>query len=123
MGNLWGKIRKCCGCLSGAQEELDRVRRKKWAPKLATSLKVTGEAVSSVGSWIPGVGMIGGALKMASGVLDPKPLLSDIRKELEYQLQSMSNDLRALDDELKATKGLVLESFLLALDSRYKRVI
>ena len=116
---------QCCSCLCGckAQEKLDRVRRKKWAPKLATSLKVTGEAVSSVGSWIPGVGMIGGALKLASGVLDPKPLLSDIRKELEYQLQSMSNDLRALDDELKATKGLVLETFLLALDSRYKRGI
>ena len=125
MGNLWEKMSQCCSCLCGckAQEKLDRVRRKKWAPKLATSLKLTGEAVSSVGSWIPGVGMIGGALKLASGVLDPKPLLSDIRKELEYQLQSMSNDLRALDDELKATKGLVLETFLLALDSRYKRGI
>ena len=67
--------------------------------------------------------MIGGALKMASGVLDPKPLLSDVRKELENSLLSMSTELRALDEELKSTKGLVLESFLLALDSRYKRGI
>ena len=47
-----------------AQIKLDEVRSKPWAPPVATALEITGEAVNAVGSWLPGVGMIGGALKM-----------------------------------------------------------
>ena len=49
-----------------AQDKLEEVRHKSWAPPVATALKITGEAVNAVGGWLPGVGMIGGALKMGS---------------------------------------------------------
>ena len=47
-----------------AQDKLEEVRHKPWAPPVATALKITGEALNAVGDWLPGVGMIGGALKM-----------------------------------------------------------
>ena len=57
---------------------------------------------------------------MGSSVLDPKPLLSDIRKELQKSYLSMSTDLRKIDNELKFMKGIVHRAFMLSLDTRYK---
>ena len=57
---------------------------------------------------------------MGSSVLDPKPKLSDIRKELQKSYLSMSTDLRKIDNELIFMKGLVHKAFMLSLDARYK---
>ena len=57
---------------------------------------------------------------MGSSVLDPKPLLSDIRKELQKSYLSMSTDLRKIDNELKFMKGLVHKAYMLTVDTRYK---
>ena len=53
-----------------------------------------------IGNFLPGVGMIGGALKLAGSVFNPSAEDSDLtsmRCELQSTISSISSDLKTLD--------------------------
>ena len=145
-----------------AKDKVDKIRRHPKAPTVAAALGVTGSVVNAMGSWVPGVGMVGGALKMGASMLDPDPKLSDlhreadeiktqlessigrshralkealnnvqeeiqstyssaIRAELQSSFESMAGDLNNIEVELTETKDLLLQTYLLTLDMRYKK--
>jgi hypothetical protein len=47
---------------------------------VACDLNVTGSIVQGIGNFIPGFGILGGAFKLVSSLLNPQPNLSDLRK-------------------------------------------
>ena len=63
------------------KKKLDDVRSKPWAPTVATVMGVTGAVAAAMDPWVPGVGIIGGALKLGSSMLDPNPKLSHLNKQ------------------------------------------
>ena len=103
-----------------AEETMDKIRSNPKATTAATVMQVTGSVLltlSKVG--VPVVGYVAGALKIGSGILDPKPKLSDIRKksdELKEVMMSSSetvrealrNEVAKLDDEIKKEMELLL---------------
>ena len=71
------KIKQTCSYVS---ESLDKVRSKEWAAPVACALNVTGSIVQGIGNFVPGFGILGGAFKLGSNLLNPQPNLSDLRK-------------------------------------------
>ena len=56
--------------------------------------------VTGLGSVVPGIGIIGGALSLGATLLDPKPSLKDLQKnlnEIKDELKSISEP----DEELR----------------------
>ena len=66
-----------------AKKKVEDIQGKEWAPKAAKAMSVTGTVINALGDWIPGVGLIGGALELGSSILNPQPDLSDLQKKLE----------------------------------------
>ena len=64
-------------------KSLEKVQNKTWAEPLGKSLAVTGKIVNGCGSFIPGAGIIAGALSFGSGLLNPEPSLQDLKKQLD----------------------------------------
>ena len=74
-------------------------------------------------NFVPGVGMVGAALTMASNFLDPTAKLSDpksMRCELQSSLTSISSDLKAVDSNVGALKGMATETYEMVVDLKYK---
>ena len=63
------KIKKTAAYCS---ESLDKVRDSEWSEPVATALTVTGTILTGIGHFVPGVGIIGGAFKIGSDILNPK---------------------------------------------------
>ena len=63
------KIKKTAAYCS---DSLDKVRSSEWSEPVATALKVTGNILSGIGHFVPGVGIVGGAFKIGSDILNPK---------------------------------------------------
>ena len=76
-------------------KSLEKVQKKTWAEPLGKSLAVTGKIVNGCGSFIPGAGIIAGALSFGSGLLNPEPSLQDLKKQLDalnIGIESISTD-------------------------------
>ena len=76
---------------SYATESLEKIRSKSWASPTAVALGATATILEKYGKDIPGSGIIGGALKLGSTLLNPSPTLSDLKKqgrEIEARLES-----------------------------------
>ena len=76
-------------------KSLDKVQKKTWAEPLGKTLATTGKIVKGCGSFIPGAGIIAGALSFGSGLLNPEPSLKDLKKQLDdlnIGIQSISAD-------------------------------
>ena len=56
-------------------ESLDKVRSNQWSEPVASALSVTGTILNTIGHFVPGVGIVGGAFKMGSDILNPKVTL------------------------------------------------
>ena len=63
------KIKKTAAYCS---ESLDKVRASEWSEPVATALTVTGTILTGIGHFVPGVGIVGGAFKIGSNILNPK---------------------------------------------------
>ena len=63
------KIKKTAAYCS---ESLDKVRSSEWSEPVATALTVTGTIINGIGYFLPGLGIVGGAFKMGSNILNPK---------------------------------------------------
>ena len=67
--------------------------------------------------------MIGGALKLASNVLNPDTELSDtksMRSELQSTMVDISSDLKSLDIGIDNLKSIATESYEILVDLKYK---
>ena len=63
------KIKKTAAYCS---DSLDKVRSSEWSEPVATALTVTGNILTGIGHFVPGVGIVGGAFKIGSNILNPK---------------------------------------------------
>ena len=129
------KIKQTCTYVT---ESLDKVRSKEWAAPVACALNVTGSIVQGVGNFVPGFGILGGAFKLGSNLLNPQPNLSDLRKSekclrLDIEqlrsksvstvaIESLSKDLERVQAEItnyKESNSELIEDFArLKLDVR-----
>ena len=62
-------------------EALVKVRGQTWSEPLGKACSVTGSIVSGLGNFVPGLGILGGALCLGSKVLNPKASMNDVRRE------------------------------------------
>ena len=129
------KIKQTCSYVS---ESLDKVRSKEWAEPVACALNVTGSIVQGLGNFVPGLGILGGAFKLGSNLLNPQPKLSDLRKtekslrlDIEklksksvstFAIDSLSKDLENVQNSItnfKESNSELIEDFSrLKLDVR-----
>ena len=80
---------------ASVDKSLEKVQKKTWAEPLGKTLAVTGKIVNGCGSFIPGAGIIAGALSFGSGLLNPEPSLQDLKKQLDalnIGIESISTD-------------------------------
>jgi len=85
------------------QEKLKEIQEKPWAEPTAAALGATGEIINGLGSGIPGVGFIGGALKVASSLLNPDIKLADLRRTENAVLKGqtlITEDIGAIQEEV-----------------------
>ena len=64
-------------------EALVIVRGQTWSEPLGKACAVTGGIVSGLGNFVPGLGIVGGALSLGSKVLNPTASMNDVRREQE----------------------------------------
>ena len=74
------------------EDNLEKLREKPWASKLGLALSETGKLVSAAGNFIPGLGLVGGALSLGATLIDPPASLQDI-KQLKKSLETISEDV------------------------------
>jgi gas vesicle protein len=73
---------KAKGAMGHVSEGLEKVRAKEWAKPLGKALKVSGKIVKSM-DFLPGAGIIGGALSIGATLLNPEPTIKDLQKDLK----------------------------------------
>lgn len=71
---------------------MEKLRDKPWASKLGLALSETGKLVSAAGNFIPGLGLVGGALSLGATLIDPPPSLDDIN-QLKKSLETITEDV------------------------------
>ena len=86
-------------------KSLEKVRSKPWTEPLGKTLNVTGKIVNGCGNFIPGAGIIAGALSCGSSLLNPEPSL----QELQKQLNEVTNVLQSISMENTATRSAMEE--------------
>ena len=74
------------------QDSLDKIRAKKWAEPMGQVLGVTAQVVDCVGNFVPGVGMIGAALKLGADLLNPEPSIQDLENGLKEIRKDLGNN-------------------------------
>ena len=100
---------------TSADESLAKLRDKKWSKKLGKTLGVTSKIVTMIGRVVPGaipvIGIpigagfciLGSLLSMGATLLNPKPNLKDLEKDLNEMKQEL-NSITETDEERKADK-------------------
>ena len=73
---------KICQSMSYVKGAIEKIRSKTWAAPVGAAMSVTASIVECF-NWLPGVGIIGGALKMGSSMLSPAPTLSDLSQQVK----------------------------------------
>ena len=62
---------------------LEKIQKKPWAEPLGKALEVSSKIVKGAESFVPGAGVIGGALSFGATLLNPTPSLKDLQNELQ----------------------------------------
>ena len=98
---------------TSADESLAKLRDKRWSKKLGKTLRVTSKIVTVIGRVVPGaipvIGIpigagfciLGSLLSMGAALLNPKPNLKDLEKDLNEMKQEL-NSITEKDEERKA---------------------
>ena len=96
-------LKKVSGRMSYVKKGIEKVRCKSWSEPVGQSLDVTASICEGLGNFLPGAGLVGGALQMGSCLLNPKPTLADLRRT-EEKLQSSLNDATGFTKEILEQK-------------------
>ena len=85
---------------------LAKIQGQTWAEPLGKACSVTGTIVKGMGNFVPGLGIVGGALSLGGTLLNPKASMNDLKRGQEkgalsvgqissllrfYQNQTISN--------------------------------
>ena len=85
----YSSFEKISQSMSYVKGAIEKIRSKTWAAPIGAAMNVTASIVECF-NWLPGVGIIGGALKMGSSILNPAPSLSDLSKQVKEIEQHMN---------------------------------
>ena len=88
------------------EKSLERVQKKTWAEPLGKTIGYTGKIIKECGSFIPGAGIIGGALSFGSALLNPEPSLQDLKK----QLDDLNAGLKMISTDNESIRKVLEES-------------
>ena len=75
-------LEKACSSIKYVNDSIKTIRSRSWAKPVGMAMSVTASIVECF-NWIPGVGIVGGALKLGSSLLNPAPSLQDLRKQIQ----------------------------------------
>ena len=101
---------------SHAKKSLDRIQSKPWSEPIGQALQATADIVNSLRGFIPGAGMIAGALSLGATLLNPQPRLKDLHKEI-IELKKFS---KSITTDMKEIKDEIGDFFSIVTDLRYK---
>ena len=59
---------------------LEKVRDHEWSERLGKGCKTTGQIVTALGNFVPGLGIVGGALSLGGTLLDPTATKKDLAR-------------------------------------------
>ena len=113
------------------EEGLEKVRSKPWAEPLGKALEVSSKIVGAVDGFVPGANIIGGALSFGATLLNPEPDMQkqlgeiktdfgEIKTDMERMFKDVERSNQSLEDELTKMKGLMSQTFDIALAIRFK---
>ena len=124
---------------SQVEKKLEKIRCSPKATTAATAMQFTGSLLSTLSkAGVPVVGYVAGALSVGSGILDPKPKLSDLRKksdELKAEMELCSESVKEVvkealrkevahvEAELKNEMNLLLLSQKNEIQSMFKETL
>lgn len=92
-----GKMSSSVGYVNDA---VNKIRSKSWAEPTGIALGATASICESL-NWIPGLSIVGGALKMGSSLLNPAPTIHDLRRQVEELEKHMNSSSGILKDVLE----------------------
>ena len=85
---------------------LAKIRGQTWSEPLGQACSVTGGIMTGLGTFVPGVGMLGGALSLGGTLLNPKATMNDVRRELATRCIFCSPFLQfSIYDQISTFKG------------------
>ena len=121
---------------------LATVRGQTWSEPLGKACSVTGGIVKALGNFVPGFGILGGALSLGSKLLNPKASRNDLARakgenigtgmgEVREDLEEVKAEVKGLmkevqqfsqtvGQEVKEMKDVVNRTFDIVVDTRYK---
>jgi len=73
-----------------AQETVKKIRKHLVAGPLGEALNVTSKIVKELGDFIPGAGIIGGALSIGAALLKPAPSIADLQEDLRLVQEKLN---------------------------------
>ena len=108
--------------MSFVKDGIDKVRQKQWAEPLGVAMGVTASICNGLGSFVPGLGMVGGAIQMGGKILNPAPSLADIKRSEKEILESLEGQtgiiketlekrLETIREEMKRPQSEIVEDF------------
>ena len=87
--------------MSFVKDGIDKVRQKQWAEPLGVAMGVTASICNGLGSFVPGLGMVGGAIQMGGKILNPAPSLADIKRSEKEILESLEGQTGIIKETLE----------------------
>ena len=81
---------------------LATVRGQPWSEPLGKACSVTGGIVKAIGNFVPGFGILGGALSLGSKLLNPKATRNDLERSIS-NTSDFSNNLFGRKSEISRT--------------------
>ena len=74
------------------QDSLARIQEKSWAEPLGNVLGVGAMIVESMGSFVPGSGILGGAMVFGASLLNAEHSIEDLQRDLQEVNKQLSDD-------------------------------
>ena len=91
---------KLCHSMSYVKEAVSKIRSKTWAEPVGKAMMATSSILECF-NWVPGIGIVGGALKMGSSLLNPALSLEDLSKQVKEIETHMNGSTGYVKDLLK----------------------
>ena len=125
---------------------LAKVRGQTWSEPLGRACTVTAGIASGLGTFVPGFGIVGGALSLGASLLNPSATMNDVKRgkgeneannsgtgssevkkdmeEVHAEVNELIKDIQrfsqSVDQEIKDIKDVVNRTFDIVVDTRYK---
>ena len=83
------------------RERVRSIRGSGGGARVASYLSIGASIAEKVGTCVPAVGMVGGAMKMCSNILDPSTKLSHLKEQSEKLREMLQGSAEALREQLR----------------------